>query len=80
MLTGNWHQGQLNGIGGEWLFPDGTKYRGKWAHNKPNGDGAFYFKPPGHPTLLHYGRYQEVPMEADKKVVWEGQGFVETES
>jgi hypothetical protein len=77
VLSGNWKRGQLSGSA-EWLFPDGTRYKGKWQGNKPHGEGAFYFK--GNTQYLHYGHYKDIPFDESKKLVWEGQGFVETES
>jgi len=40
-LKGAWHENKL--IKGEWIFPNGTVYTGKFEYNKPVGDGIWKF-------------------------------------
>merc|ERR1719401_3064567 len=41
-LCGDWVQGKIEK--GEWIFPNGTFYSGKFRYNKPYGQGVWVFK------------------------------------
>jgi len=41
-LIGDWVQGKI--VSGEWIFPNGTFYSGKFRYNKPFGKGVWVFK------------------------------------
>merc|ERR1719198_1973865 len=41
-LVGDWVQGKI--VSGEWIFPNGTFYSGKFRYNKPWGKGVWVFK------------------------------------
>merc|ERR1712118_48664 len=41
-LIGDWVQGKI--VKGEWIFPNGTFYSGKFRYNKPFGKGVWVFK------------------------------------
>jgi len=41
-LVGTWEQGKITS--GEWIFPNGTFYSGKFRYNKPFGKGVWVFK------------------------------------
>jgi hypothetical protein len=41
-LVGDWVQGKITN--GEWIFPNGTFYSGKFRYNKPFGKGVWVFK------------------------------------
>jgi len=41
-LVGDWVQGKI--VSGEWIFPNGTFYSGKFRYNKPFGKGVWIFR------------------------------------
>lgn len=41
-LVGDWVEGKI--VSGEWIFPNGTFYSGKFRYNKPWGKGVWVFK------------------------------------
>lgn len=41
-LTGEWESGKITS--GQWIFPNGTFYSGKFRYNKPFGKGVWVFK------------------------------------
>lgn len=41
-LIGDWENGKI--VSGEWIFPNGTFYSGKFRYNKPFGKGVWVFR------------------------------------
>ena len=41
-MTGEWADGQLTT--GQWIYPNGLYFQGKFNNNKPEGAGTWYFK------------------------------------
>ena len=41
-MTGNWHDGNIKD--GQWIYPNGVYFEGKFENNKPKGQGIWYFK------------------------------------
>jgi len=60
-LKGEWSKGQITC--GQWIFPNGTFYSGKFRYNKPNGRGVWVF-PNGNQMM---GEYKQ------KELVGEGE-------
>jgi len=40
-LVGDWQENQITQ--GQWIFPNGTYYEGKFSNNKPNAEGVWKF-------------------------------------
>jgi len=55
-LVGDWVQGKI--VSGEWIFPNGTFYSGKFRYNKPWGKGVWIFKNGNQLT----GEYEQTPI------------------
>ena len=41
-FVGKWNNGQISQ--GEWKYPNGTKFTGKFDNNKPKGKGKWQFE------------------------------------
>ncbi|KRX05012.1 hypothetical protein PPERSA_06646 [Pseudocohnilembus persalinus] len=50
-FKGEWHENNL--IHGEWIYPNGVTYSGKFQNNKPNGEGFWSF-PNGNQVIGQY--------------------------
>lgn len=40
-LKGIWHENKLQN--GQWVYPNGNFYEGKFEHNRPIGEGNIFF-------------------------------------
>ena len=40
-MSGKWENGII--LEGDWIFPNGTFFRGKFKGNKPEGSGEWHF-------------------------------------
>jgi len=58
-LSGDWVNGKI--ISGEWIFPNGTFYSGKFRYNKPYGKGVWVFKNGNQLTGEYTQKEQEDP-------------------
>merc|ERR1719263_370672 len=58
-LVGQWVQGKI--VSGEWIFPNGTFYSGKFKYNKPDGKGVWVFKNGNQLTGEYIQKAQEDP-------------------
>jgi len=65
-LKGEWSKGQIQS--GQWIFPNGTFYSGKFRYNKPIGKGVWVF-PNGNQLM---GEYLQKELTSE-----EGEGAVE---
>lgn len=61
-LVGDWVEGKITK--GEWIFPNGTFYSGKFQYNKPNGKGVWVFKN-GNQLTGEYVQKEQTPADPD---------------
>lgn len=61
-LIGDWVQGKMQS--GEWIFPNGTFYSGKFRYNKPFGKGVWIFKN-GNQLTGEYIQKEQVDPDAE---------------
>jgi len=71
-MVGDWVQGKI--VSGEWIFPNGTFYSGKFRYNKPFGKGVWIFRNGNQLT----GEYiqKEQPTDDEPPADEEGEGVV----
>jgi len=69
-LKGEWSKGQIQS--GQWIFPNGTFYSGKFRYNKPVGKGVWVF-PNGNQLMGEY-KQKELTSGEEEAPVEEGEG------
>lgn len=62
-LVGDWVEGKI--VRGEWIFPNGTFYSGKFRYNKPFGKGVWVFKNGNQMTGEYVQKEQTDPDQAE---------------